>query len=113
MADISPLELKFRFVLGLICVVVFISVVFVSTYRSYERSNEFPRLDLDDQLSGIVTSVEKERSWIRVTLDNKIKRTIYSPVDLVDFISPGDFFEKKLGNDSIHIIRQNKIYSFH
>lgn len=112
MTSISPLELKFRFVLGLICAVLFIAMVIFSTYKANQKAREFPGIDKDTQLSGIVKFAKKERSWVRVTFDNKIKRTIYSPPDLVDFIRSGDFLEKRVGTDSIYITRETKIYSF-
>jgi hypothetical protein len=112
MAGITPLELRFRFIIGIGCVTLFIAVVIFSTYEADEKSKEFPRLDLDPQISGTVTSVEKERSWIRLTLDRKVKRTIYSPPDLVDFVTAGDFLEKRIGNDSIYITRDNQVYLF-
>ena len=112
MAIISPLELRFRFVVGAICVVLFIGAVIFSTYEASEKSNEFPNLDVDPQISGTVTSVEKERSVIRVTLDRRIKRTIISHPDLIDFVTTGDFLEKRIGDDSIYITRDSKIYSF-
>ncbi|HMG93295.1 MAG TPA: hypothetical protein VK589_24730 [Chryseolinea sp.] len=112
MADISPLELKFRFVLGVICVIVFVAMIVFSTYEANEKSKEFPRLDVDTQISGTVTSVEKERSWIRLTLDSRTKRAIYSPAELVNFVKEGDFLEKRIDSDSIFITRESQIYSF-
>jgi len=112
MADISPLELRFRLAIGVLCAVLFIAMVAFSTYEANKKSREFPKLDVDTQISGTVTAVEKERSWIRLTLDGQIKRTILSPADLVDFVRPGDFLEKRIGSDSIFITRENKIYSF-
>ncbi len=112
MTNLNPVEFKFRLIVGVICVILFLVIATFSTFEANEKSSEFPDFDDHKSIRGRVTNVEKERSWIRVTLDDSIKRTIYSPTNLVDFVRSGDFLERRVDNDTICVTRDNKTYSF-
>lgn len=105
-------ELKFRFVLGLICGTLFIVAVIWTTYRANEKDKEYPTIYTDDKTSGTVISVEKERSWVRVVLDDNTKWTFSRPKDLVEFIRHDDILVKGQGNDTIYVTRERTTHKF-
>jgi hypothetical protein len=105
-------ELKFRFVVGLICGTLFIVLVIWTTYRAKEKDTEYPTLTSDNKARGTVISVKKERSWIRLRLNDNTKWTIRTPEDLIEFIRRDDIFVKEQESDTIYVTRDNLIYKF-
>ena len=108
----KKLELKFKFVLGLICATLFIISVIWTTFLAKKKDEEYPTIYRADNVSGTVTWVEKERSWIRVTLNDSMKLTIRRPTELVEFIRRFDGLVKMQDNDTIYVTREQTVHKF-
>jgi len=86
---------------------------------SDQKPLEYPRLNFSDEIDERVSSVLVERSFARVRFESGLSRTIYfaindyyQPRDLPFFVRVGDTFQKKVDNDSVIIIRNDKAFVF-
>lgn len=118
MSIVSP-EIKFRIVLGILCLSVFAAGVIWITYASNQKNLIYPKLEKRESIDDKIKSIEVERSYGRITFEGSLRRTIYFarnrayfPSDFIDFSQKGDQLIKTGNDDTLRIVRNNQSYVF-
>lgn len=115
----NPMELKFRFVVGITCVVLFVAGIGWVALRDEKKNVEYPEIKKSEKIKDEIESVEIERSFGRVRFQNGLKRSIYfarnnayDPADIIQFFQKGDQVIKLTGDDTVRVIRGKVSYIF-
>jgi|JI10StandDraft_1071094.scaffolds.fasta_scaffold2698634_1 hypothetical protein len=105
----NRLELKFRFVLGIICIILFILIVFYEIFldkKEYEKISKYESFNLE------VESLTYYKDETRIQFIQGVKRAVSSPPELGHFLKIGDLVSKNENNDTVKILRNGEKYFF-
>ena len=109
---------------GLPFIVVGLLITVTIIYTSDKKSNEIQiRINdlVNEQISGIVSSVSQNRGTITLRLKNKVNIPYYfeitrnyslSPYDLNEFLQRGDSIYKAKNSMRLEVFRGNKSFYF-
>ncbi|MBX2901888.1 MAG: hypothetical protein KF775_19740 [Cyclobacteriaceae bacterium] len=112
-------EIKFKFIIGLLCILIFIVGVGWILSTNHIKNVNYPDLQNEGTINERILTIEIERGFARVTFGNEKQGTVYfarnnsySPSDLSFFLKKDDLFWKEENNDTIKIIRGNESFIF-
>ncbi|MDH5475706.1 MAG: hypothetical protein OEX22_08460 [Cyclobacteriaceae bacterium] len=95
-----------------------ISITLVTGY-SYYQKYQYPKLTSIDEINGIITNLSVYQSVVKFQINHSEKYMIvdsrnyaYNPYTLQKILHEGDYMEKNINNDTIHVKRRENSWIF-